>query len=379
MPGLVTKNPNYSNISDNQILQLLTSDQSVLVSFAKEVAVTLNDKLGNDSTVESTIYVQKANNVFNLNPTSFELINTTDHFKAEVVSYNYDPAQETGKGSSSDVALLKIKGGDYPTLDLSSSDELSTGNTTIIMGFPGLATDSSLTSDESRGEATVTKGIISAFKDTAGGVKLIQTDASINHGNSGGPAINTDAKVIGLATYGLSDGASTGQYNFLITADDLKALMDKNSISNKTGDIEALWRDANQKFWSGNFSGALAVLTDINNKTEDIPETSNLIQVSQNKIAQGLDNPEAGGDTSFNLITSLTTTEKILFISVAILLVIILISTPIIIIKIRKSSKELVNIKKLQSDLQNMQEKMKQADMYLYQNQQKLSQNTQAS
>ena len=69
-------------------------------------------------------------------------------------------------------------------------------------------------------DLTVTKGIISQHR-TVRGLRYYQTDASINSGNSGGPAFNENGDVIGIAVAGLftEDGAGVG-INYLIPIDD---------------------------------------------------------------------------------------------------------------------------------------------------------------
>ena len=91
-----------------------------------------------------------------------------------------------------DVALVKIDTEDLPHLELADSDKLEVGEWVLAIGNPlGLS-------------HTVTAGIVSAKGRT--GFRLatyenfIQTDAAINFGNSGGPLINLDAKVVGINT-----------------------------------------------------------------------------------------------------------------------------------------------------------------------------------
>ena len=89
-----------------------------------------------------------------------------------------------------DLAVIKIavSGFSLPVVTLGNSDKLETGEEVIAIGYSlGL-----------EGKATVSKGIISAFR-TGDGVRYIQTDASINPGNSGGPLINFKGEVIGIA------------------------------------------------------------------------------------------------------------------------------------------------------------------------------------
>jgi 2-alkenal reductase len=94
----------------------------------------------------------------------------------------------------SDLALVKIDGAGYPTARLGNSDALQQGEWVITIG--------SALGDFRN---TVTIGVISALGrslEDNGAVldDLIQTDAAINHGNSGGPLLSLDGEVIGLNT-----------------------------------------------------------------------------------------------------------------------------------------------------------------------------------
>ena len=61
----------------------------------------------------------------------------------------------------------------------------------------------------------VTSGVVSRFSEgsSLGNTRLIQHDAQINHGNSGGPLIDESGAVIGINTYGIGGDASTGDVN----------------------------------------------------------------------------------------------------------------------------------------------------------------------
>lgn len=107
------------------------------------------------------------------------------------------PATVVGSDPTSDVALLKIEGGNFPYIELGNSDEVIVGEWAIALGNPfGLF--------EINSKPTVTVGVISNT-----GVNLrpqenriykgmIQTDAAISSGNSGGPLVNSLGQVIGV-------------------------------------------------------------------------------------------------------------------------------------------------------------------------------------
>jgi len=113
----------------------------------------------------------------------------------------YD-AQIIGSDAVSDVALLKIDGNNLPYLKMSDSDDLIIGEWAIALGNPfGLFDKNS--------RPTVTVGVVSniginMYHQEQGDYRIyknmIQTDAAISSGNSGGPLINANGEVIGMNT-----------------------------------------------------------------------------------------------------------------------------------------------------------------------------------
>ena len=105
-----------------------------------------------------------------------------------------------------DLAIIKIDATGLVPAELGDSSELTVGETAVAIGNPlGLEY-----------ERSVTAGIISALgrslqlSSTQIAQNLIQTDAAINSGNSGGPLLNTQGQVIGINTYKDMDGEAIG-------------------------------------------------------------------------------------------------------------------------------------------------------------------------
>lgn len=100
------------------------------------------------------------------------------------------PASTVGRDEITDLAILRISSENLPVVTLGDSDRLGQGEEVIAIGYPlDLA-----------GSATVSRGIVSAFR-SIDGVDYIQTDAAINPGNSGGPLLKLSGEVIGIASY----------------------------------------------------------------------------------------------------------------------------------------------------------------------------------
>ena len=106
-------------------------------------------------------------------------------------------ARRVGTDLVSDIALLKIDADNLPYIKLGNSDDVITGEWVIAFGNPfGLF--------DINDKPTVTVGVVSATKMNLRAQQgrvyrgMIQTDASINSGNSGGPLVNSLGEVIGV-------------------------------------------------------------------------------------------------------------------------------------------------------------------------------------
>ncbi len=133
-------------------------------------------------------------------------------------------AQIVGYDETNDVALLKADGSELPVVTLGSSSALNVGDQVVAIGNPL----GELTS-------TMTVGYISGKERsvTTDGttINMIQTDAAINSGNSGGPLFNMKGEVVGITTAKYSgetsSGASIEGIGFAIPIDDVMDVVDE--------------------------------------------------------------------------------------------------------------------------------------------------------
>lgn len=125
------------------------------------------------------------------------------------------PGKLIGRDALTDLAVIKIDADELPVAKLGTSANLRPGDWAIAIGSPmGL-------------DHTVTLGIISALGRSISDlfdVELIQTDAAINTGNSGGPLLNVHGEVIGLNTAVQADAQNIG---FAIPVDSIKEVADQ--------------------------------------------------------------------------------------------------------------------------------------------------------
>ena len=144
-------------------------------------------------------------------------------------------AKLIGSDRNSDVAVLKIEKDNLDFARLGNSDDVIIGEWVIALGNPfGLF--------EINDKPTVTVGVVSAtdMKVNADGNRvykdMIQTDASINTGNSGGPLVNAEGEVIGMNTIiftgGQFNSGSIG-VGFSISINRVKKIMDEIKTKGK--------------------------------------------------------------------------------------------------------------------------------------------------
>jgi serine protease Do len=142
-----------------------------------------------------------------------------------------------GIDSVHDIAVLKVNGGDLPFAKLGKSAELIIGEWAIAVGNPYgfLIKDS---------KPSVSVGVISAvnrdFAENEQGKiyrRMIQTDAAINQGNSGGPLVNIYGEVIGINTFIFSESGGNIGIGFSIPIDRVKKIAEELIEYGKVRDI----------------------------------------------------------------------------------------------------------------------------------------------
>ena len=130
-------------------------------------------------------------------------LNDKNDYKAKVI----------GTDPSSDLAVIKIEGNNFPHLNFANSDDVRVGQWILAIGYPLNL------------ETTVTSGIVSAKARTLGIndrnsnapiESFIQTDAAVNPGNSGGALVNTNGDLIGINSAIASPTGSFAGYSYAI-------------------------------------------------------------------------------------------------------------------------------------------------------------------
>lgn len=211
LPSIVGITVEYSVTSNfmQSISQIGTAKGSGII-MSKDGYILTNNHIINSSDSSSFYSVSEATNIY-------------------VYLYNDEtayPATIIGNDSQTDLAVIKIDKDNLTAAELGNSDSLKIGEFAMAIGNPlGM-------------QSSVTSGIISALNRTVNSsdgntYTLIQTDAAINAGNSGGALVNAEGKVVGLNTLKLSGTGIEGM-GFAIPINDIteiyKQLIDNGKV-----------------------------------------------------------------------------------------------------------------------------------------------------
>lgn len=155
--------------------------------------------------------------------TNAHVVDGADEVHVTLTDKREYKAKVLGFDARTDVALLKIEGGNLPHLAMGDSNKIRVGEWVIAIGSPFNL------------ENTVTAGIISAkSRDTGDYLPLIQSDVAVNPGNSGGPLINMRGEVIGINSQIATLSGGYNGISFAVPIDEAMRVADEIK---KTGKV----------------------------------------------------------------------------------------------------------------------------------------------
>ena len=146
----------------------------------------------------------------------------------------------TSSFGEDDLALIHIDLADTPGIQLDSSRQLAVEDPLTVIGFPG--------NGDVNGDPTnlltpsVNNVNVSALKRNDNGSQLIQVGGNVEHGDSGGPALDSNGRIVGIVSFGGSD--TQGITAFLRSSDNAMSLLNTAHVDTKPGAFQALWQQA---------------------------------------------------------------------------------------------------------------------------------------
>ena len=232
----------------NKVTTLETADSAKAVKLIKSNIVKITNDVGKGTIVGTGFFHESGYLITNSH--------IVDIKGTITIEYNDGTEMEAtliSNDITSDIAILSTEEQKIPALSFGNTLELDITDELYAIGYPFVL----------EGEATVTKGILSARR-SAGGIEYLQTDMSLSGGNSGGPLINAKAEVFGMTTYA-TENAKIGMS---ISSESLEAIIEKLIENKKVSYVED-----NRK------SNALStVLKEIGHKDDDIYDEKDLME-----------------------------------------------------------------------------------------------------
>lgn len=160
-----------------------------------------------------------------------------------------------------DIAVLRIPKNNLPTVRLGDAATVAPGDQLFVVGYPALGAVQGVFRTETLMMPTLTQGVASAHRTLNTGENTIQTDAAINHGNSGGPIFDASGRVVAVATFG--DGEGVQQIAFGLDIATAKQFTAELNVNNAPGPVDQKWAEGIRAFWERDCDTAMARMNDV--------------------------------------------------------------------------------------------------------------------
>jgi S1-C subfamily serine protease len=178
----------------------------------------------NETSAQGKVEVQGSGFVYDTGGhivTNYHVVQGTAGTKVAFADNSTYPATVVAHDSSTDLAVLKVNApaSKLHALTLGDSAKMEVGDPVVAIGSPFSLPE------------TVTNGIVSALNRTISSDNnyaisgAIQTDAAINHGNSGGPLLNMRGRVVGINSQIESEGGGSDGVGFAIASDTVRSVV----------------------------------------------------------------------------------------------------------------------------------------------------------
>ncbi|MEM2885373.1 MAG: trypsin-like peptidase domain-containing protein [Thermoproteota archaeon] len=157
-----------------------------------------------------------------------------------------------------DLAILKVELSNTPSLLLGDSDRVKTGDTVYAFGYPGVVAFHQQLSQSTLLAPSVTQGIVSGKRLTQQDILAIQHSAPVTHGNSGGPLLGEDGKVVGVNNMGSITelGLEVAGFNFAVASNVLADFLRENGVANSVGGVTLQFQRGLAFYYAGMYASA---------------------------------------------------------------------------------------------------------------------------
>lgn len=240
------------NPPQNDLTQFL--DQTA----APDVANYINQNLKpaqpvtSDQVTQELISGQLASTPQYTKPVSQAFLNTSYTGPLTAPNFNSLPSQvystvdkieQESAVNQRDVALIHVSNmDDMPSVQLGDSSNVSTQDELTIIGFPGNGDVNNAPNDFLT--SSINKILVSSIKTTDTGAPVIQVGGNVEHGDSGGPALDANGAVVGIVSFGLAADGTSGGTSFLQASNSARQLVQAQNLDTTPGAFQKAWTQA---------------------------------------------------------------------------------------------------------------------------------------
>lgn len=169
--------------------------------------------------------------------TASDLNSVPAQFQARV-----DKIEQESAVNQRDVAIVHVSNmDDMPSVQLGDSSNVQQQDTLTIIGFPGNGDVSNAPNDLLT--SSVNQIMVSSIKTTSTGAPVIQVGGNVEHGDSGGPAIDSNGTVVGIVSFALATD-SPGGTSFLQASNSANTLVQAQHLDTTPGPLARAWTQA---------------------------------------------------------------------------------------------------------------------------------------
>ncbi len=223
-------------------------------SAAKDVAtyINLNAKSGSQVSVDQVDQELKGGQLAstpNYDPATSEVyLNTTYTGPLTAADFSSLPFQihaavdhieKESSFNERDVAIIHVNMNDMASVQLGDSGSVQQQDQLTIIGFPGNGDISVRPTDLLT--ASVNTISVSSIKTTDSGAQVIQVGGNVEHGDSGGPALDSSGAVVGIVSFGLVSSGSPGGTSFLQASSSARELVQSLNLNTTPGAFQKTW------------------------------------------------------------------------------------------------------------------------------------------
>lgn len=214
------KNNNNVVASAMEKIQVLNSEDSATAAgLIKQNIVKITNKIDEDTKIIGTGFFHESGYLI----TNSHIVDIKGEIEIHYSNGEVANATLVSNDITSDVALLLVEEPKVLAMNFGNTLSLNVTDEVYALGY----------AYNLEGEASVSKGILSARR-SAGGIEFLQSDISLNTGNSGGPLINAKGEFLGINTYA-TENASIAMS---ISAENLENIIDKLLKDKKVNYLE---------------------------------------------------------------------------------------------------------------------------------------------